>query len=118
MRLHLGYGDIIYENPSNKNLNQKFERIQCNAALTITVAMKGTLQGKLHVILGFVSLNFKCWFRKLCTFYKIKTNRLAEYLFILFLKPIIYMILVHVNMLPHFTAGLMFRSIPSYNTQY
>ena len=47
-----------------------------------------------------------------------KRLKRTEYLFILFLKPIIYIILVHVKMLQHFTGGLMFTSIPSYNTQY
>ena len=31
--------------------------------------------------LGFESLKFRCWFRKLCTFFKLKTSGLPEYLF-------------------------------------
>ena len=38
---HLGYGDIIYDQPNKKNLNQKIERIQYNATLAITGAIKG-----------------------------------------------------------------------------
>ena len=38
---HLGYGDIIYDQPNKKNLNQKIERIQYNATLAITGTIKG-----------------------------------------------------------------------------
>ena len=31
--------------------------------------------------LGFESLKFRRWFRKLCTFFKLKTSGLPEYLF-------------------------------------
>ena len=37
---------------------------------------------------------------------------------ILFLKPIIYTILLHQIMLQHFTAELMYASIPSFHLQY
>ena len=42
VRPHLDYGDIIYEQPNNESLNQKIERIQYNAALEITGAIRGT----------------------------------------------------------------------------
>ena len=51
MRPHLNYGDIIYDLPNKESLNQKIERIQYNVALAI-----------------------RRWFRKLCTFYKIKAT--------------------------------------------
>ena len=51
VRPHLDYGDIIYDQPNKESLNQKIERIQYNAALAI-----------------------RRWFRKLCTFYKIKAT--------------------------------------------
>ena len=40
MRPHLEHGDIIYEQPNNESRNQKFERIQYNAAPVITGAIK------------------------------------------------------------------------------
>ena len=40
MRPRLEYGDIIYEQPNNESRNQKFERIQDNAAPVITGAIK------------------------------------------------------------------------------
>ena len=81
VRLHLDYGDIIYDQPNNESLIQKIDRIQYNAALAITGAIKGTSQSKLCNELGFESLKFRCWFWKLCTFYKIKTTGAPEYLF-------------------------------------
>ena len=81
VRLHLDYGDIIYDQQYNESLNQKIEKIQYNAALAITCAIKGTSQSKLCNELVFESLKFRCWFWKLCTFYKIKTTRVPEYLF-------------------------------------
>ena len=68
VRPHLDYGDIIYDQPNNESLNQKIERIQYNAALAITGAIKGTSQSKLHNELGFESLRFRHWFWKICTF--------------------------------------------------
>ena len=62
VRLHLDYGDIIYDQPNNESLNQKTDRIQYNAALAITGAIKGTSQSKLCNELGFESLKFRCWF--------------------------------------------------------
>ena len=76
-RPHLDYGGVIYDQPNNESLNQKIERIQYNA----TGAIKGTSQSELHNKLGFESLKFRCCFRKLCVFYKIKITRVPEYLF-------------------------------------
>ena len=79
VRPNLYYGDTIYDQPNNESLNQKIERTQYNAALAMTGAIKGTSQSKL--CLGFESLKFRCWFRILCTFHKIKTTGVPEYLF-------------------------------------
>ena len=68
VRPHLGYGDITYQQPNKENLNQKIERVQYNATLATTGAMKGTYQSRLYE-LGPESRKFKHWFKKLCTFY-------------------------------------------------
>ena len=107
------YNNIyLWDLPNNEILNQKIERIEYNAALAITGAIKGTSQSKFYNELGFQAYKFRCWFRKLRNFYKIKTTGAPEYLFVLFMKPIIYTILVHQIMLQqimlHFTAGLMY----------
>ena len=48
VRPHLDRTDIIYDQPNNESLDQKIERIQHNAALAITGAIKGTSQSKLY----------------------------------------------------------------------
>ena len=57
------------------------ERVQCNAALAITGAIKGTSQQKIYNEVGLESLHFKRWFRWLCAFYKIKVTQLSSYLY-------------------------------------
>ena len=80
-RPHLGYGDIIYDQPNNESSTQKIERIQYKALIVITGAIKGTFQSKLYSELGFEFLKLRRWFRKLCTFFQLKTSALPEYLF-------------------------------------
>ena len=81
VRPHLDYGDIVYDQPSNQSFSNKIEAVQYNAALAITNAIKGTSRMKLHKELGIESLSFRRWFRCLCTFYKIKTQRAPKYLY-------------------------------------
>ena len=81
VRPHLDYGDRLYDQPNNESLFQKIESIQYNTALAITGAIRGTSQTKLYNELGFESLKFRRWLRKLCLFYKIKKTDLLEYLF-------------------------------------
>ena len=81
VRPHLDYGDVLYDQPSNKSLFKKIQTIQYNAALAITSVIKGTSQIKLYNKLGLESLEFRRWFRKLRLFFKIKKAGLPEYLF-------------------------------------
>ena len=81
VRPHLDYGDVNYDQPNNESSKQKIERIQYKASLAITGAIKETSQSQLSSELGFESLKFRRWFRKLCTFFKLKTSGLPEYLF-------------------------------------
>ena len=81
LRPYLDYVDIIYDQPNNEDFTRKIVRIQYNAALAITAAIKVTSQNKLYSKLGFESLKFRRWFGKLCTFFKIKTMGQPEYLF-------------------------------------
>ena len=81
MRPHLDYGDKTYGQPNNESFTLKIERIQYKAALAITGAIKGTSESKLYSELGFESLKSRYWFRKLFTFFKLKTSGLPEYLF-------------------------------------
>ena len=80
VRQHLDYGDIIYDQPQNESFCNKLESIQYNAALAITGAIQGTSKVKLYKELGLEFLKSRRWFRRLCTFYKIKTYKIPPYL--------------------------------------
>ena len=74
---------------------------------------------RLYNELGFETLKFRCWSRKLCTFYKIKTSGVPQYLLDLIPETNhIFTLLVHQIMLQCFTAGLMYISILSFHMQY
>ena len=60
--------------------------MQCNAALAITGAIKGTSQTKLYQDLGLQSFKFRHWIRRFCTLFKIKSSALPRYLFDLTLQ--------------------------------
>ena len=47
IRPHLDYSEIISDQPNNESFCTKIEHMQCNAALAITGAIKGTSQNKL-----------------------------------------------------------------------
>ena len=44
VRPHIDYGNIIYDRPNNDSFSNMIERVQYNAALAITGAIKGTSQ--------------------------------------------------------------------------
>ena len=48
VRLHLDYGDVIYDQPINFCVSSKIETVQYNAALAITGAIRGTFKEKLY----------------------------------------------------------------------
>ena len=52
------------------------EKVQYNAALEITGAIKGTSQLKIYNELGIESLKFRRWFRRLC-----RTTQIPKYLY-------------------------------------
>ena len=86
VRPHIDYGDIIYDQPNNEHFCNMIERVQYNAALAITGAIKGTSQQKIYSELGLEYLCFRRWFRQLCAFYKIKITQLQSYLYELISK--------------------------------
>ena len=81
IRPRLDYGDIVYDQPNNENFCNTIEKVQHNAALAITGAIKGTSQLKIYNELGIKSLKFRRWFRRLCVFFKIKTTKISKYLY-------------------------------------
>ena len=80
IRPDLDYCDVIYEQPNNESFCCKIERIRYNVALGITGSMRETSQSKLYNELVLESLKFRRWFRRLCTFFKIKIFGKPEYL--------------------------------------
>ena len=80
IRSHLGYCDVIYDQPNNESFSTKIEQIQYNAALAIISTIRGTSQTKLYHELGLESLNFRRCFRRLRSFFKIKIHGRPEYL--------------------------------------
>ena len=81
VRLHLDYGDILYDQAYNMSFHHKLESIQYNACLAITGAIRGTSKEKLYQELGLESLQLRRWYRKLGMFYKIYKNKSPQYLF-------------------------------------
>ena len=81
IRLHLDYGDIIYDQAYNASFQQKIELLKHNACLAITGAVRGTSRKKLYEELGLGSLQLRCWFKKLSSFYKLFNSEHPQYLF-------------------------------------
>ena len=81
LRPYLDNGDILYDQAYDASFHQKLEKIQCNACLTITGAIRGTSKEKIYQELSFESLKCRRWFRKLCFFFKILRNKSSDYLF-------------------------------------
>ena len=83
VRPHLDYCDIIYDQHNNKSFCNKIDRVQDNAALAVTGAIRRTSQTKLYNKLGHESLKFRRWMRRFCMLYKIKPLKILEYLYYL-----------------------------------
>ena len=78
VRTHYGnYGDIVYGQPNNQSSSNKIEAVWYNAAFDITNAIKGTSRTKLYKELGIEFSSI----RRLCTFYKIKTQHAPKCLY-------------------------------------
>ena len=81
VRPHLDYGDLIYDQPNNESFCQKIKTVQYHTSLAINGAFKGISRLKLYNEIGLESLKLRQWFRKLCTFYKIKSTGFPSYLY-------------------------------------
>ena len=79
IRPHLDYGDILYDNSNNENIQSKLEKLQYRACLAITGAIKGTSRERLYNELGLHSLITRRRRSKLIFFYKIVNGLLPEY---------------------------------------
>ena len=56
VRPHLNDGDVTFDQSYNNTFHQKIESIQCNAALSITGAIRGSSRENLYQELGLKSL--------------------------------------------------------------
>ena len=81
IRLHLDYGDAVYDQPHNETFWSKLESVRYDAALAITEAICGTSQIKLHVKVGLEFLKARGCFRWLCYFHKFISYGLPPNLF-------------------------------------
>ena len=88
VRSHLVYCDIIYHIPAQQNqqggtlnsLMERAERIQYQAALTVTGTWQGSNRSKLNEELGWESLSDRRWCRRILQIYKIEYNMTPPYL--------------------------------------
>ena len=88
IRPHLGYGDVIYDQPNNNRLSKKIESIRYNATLAITGAVRRTLRDKFYQELGLESLKDRRLLRRLCYLHKVLSTKLPAYLYEL-IPPVI-----------------------------
>ena len=72
LRPHLDYGDVIYDRAFNESFQNKLESVQYNAALAITGTIRGSSREKLYQELVLESPKSRRWYRKLCSFFKLK----------------------------------------------
>ena len=80
VRPHLDCADIIYGKPGNAYFEPKLERVQYNACLAITGAIRGTNKDSINAELGLESLSDRGWYWKLPFFYKIVHSLSPSYL--------------------------------------
>ena len=81
VRLHLDYGDVIYDQSFNNSFYQKIGSIQYNAALPITDAIRGSSRTKSYHELDLEPLQQQRWYRKLFYFFKLIKRKYPKYLF-------------------------------------
>ena len=80
IRPHLDYGNVIFDQSYNVSFHQRLKSFQYNAALAITVAIRGTSKEKLFNELGMESLENRRCYRKLSCLFKSITNQSPSYL--------------------------------------
>ena len=73
LRPHLDYGYVIYDRTFNDRTFQN-KSVQCNAALAITGAIRGSSREKHYQELGLKSLEIQPWYQNFCLFFKVKTS--------------------------------------------
>ena len=108
IRMRIGYEGVIFDQDYNKSFHERFETFECNTWLAITAVIGGTSKEKLHQKLGFVFLQHRRWFCKLCTFYKVFINKFPCYLYGLLLLKLPLTTQDCLTIYPFFYIGHMF----------
>ena len=80
VRPHLDYAYIIYDKLYNAIFESRLERVQYNACLAITGAIRGTNADSIYAELGLESLSARRWYQELVFFYKIVHSLFPPYL--------------------------------------
>ena len=88
VRPHLHYCDVIYHIPSTINnqggilhaLMKELEKVEYQAALTITYTWQGSSQLKLYEELGWESLSDRRWSRRILQVHKVVNDKTPTYL--------------------------------------
>ena len=62
-------------------MTKRLERIQYSAALAVSGAWRGTNIDTLYEELGWESLYYRRWYRRVCHFFKLTMNQFPEYLY-------------------------------------
>ena len=108
VRLHLDYGDILYDQAYNMSFEGKLESTQYDAYLAITGAMRGTSKEKLYQELGLQPLQLQCWFSELEMFYKIFKSKSPSYLLKLISKKTHAYLIRNIDNIPLLTLDTTF----------
>jgi len=90
IRHHFDYGDIIYHIPHKLNdfdrtlsqaaVMESIEQVQYRAARAITGTWKGSSRDKLYDELGWETLSYRRWLRRLLLMFKIHNNMTPSFL--------------------------------------
>ena len=72
---------MIYDEAYDETFHWKLESIQYKACLALSRAIRGSSREKLYHELGLESFQRRCWYRKVCLFYKIFKENKPVYLF-------------------------------------
>ena len=115
VRLHLDYGDILYDQAYNMSFEEKLESTLYDAYLAITGAMRGTSKEKLYQELGLQPLQLQCWFSELEMFYKMFKSKSPSYLLKLISKEIHAYVIRNIDNIPLLTLDTTFsKTISSF----
>ena len=78
IRLHLHYGNILFDQMFNNSFDERLGSIDYNESLAITGAIRVISREKLYQELGFKSLREQRQYRKLSLFFKVIKRPISQ----------------------------------------